>query len=373
MRIIFWAAFTLIAYTYIGYPAWLWVRSRWRPSPVHAAPYLPFISIVLVVRNEAVNLRPKLKSLLELDYPADQAEILIVSDGSTDETNRILLELAKISRLQLVLHQQPRGKASGLNDAIKIARGDVVVFTDARQKIERSAVRFLMENFADPDVGCVSGELILGDPDCGEAGRGMGLYWKIEKMIRELEAASGSVVGATGALYAVRRSLLVPVPAETILDDVFIPMQALRQGKRVVFDLRAQVWDSPDLGVRREFARKVRTLSGNYQLLQLEPWLLSSKNPVRFELISHKLLRLIVPFALCATLVASYFLHQPIYQIAFIGQIVFYSLGIWALVRPKHGPLARVADGAFTFILLNTAAALAFVNFVSSRKAVWVR
>ena len=373
MRVIFWAAAAFIGYTYVGYPAWLWVRSRWRPRPVSTAPYLPFISIVLVVRNEATSLRPKLKSLLDLDYPADHAEILVVSDGSIDETNYILSEFAVISRFRMILNQQPRGKASGLNDAVKTACGEIVVFTDARQRIGRDAVRLLMENFADPEVGCASGELMLGDPDRGEAIRGMGLYWKMEKLVRELESASGSVVGATGALYAVRRNLLAQLSMETILDDLLVPMRVLRQGWRVVFDPRAQVWDSPDLGVEREFARKVRTLSGNYQLLQLEPWLLSNENPARFAFVSHKLLRLLVPFALCATLVASFFVHEPIYRIAFIGQVAFYGLSAWALVRPKSGPLARVAEAAFTFVLLNTAAALAFANFISGRKAAWVR
>src|SRR5208337_611205 len=155
-------------------------------------------------------------------------------------------------------------------------------FTDARQKIESCALRRLMENFADAEVGCVSGELMLGNPETGEAGEGMGLYWRVEKKIRELESASGSVVGATGALYAVRRELLVNLPEGTILDDVYIPMQVTRQGKRVVFEPRARAWDSVNLGAEREFARKVRTLSGNYQLLQLAPWLLSGSNPIRF-------------------------------------------------------------------------------------------
>ena len=125
----------------------------------------------------------------------------------------------------------------------------------------------------------------------------MGLYWRIEKRVRELEAASGSVVGATGALYAVRRELVPEVPAETILDDVFIPMNVARKGLRVGFDPRARAWDTPDLGREREFRRKVRTLTGNYQLLQLAPWLLRRENPLRFDFISHKLTRLVVPFA----------------------------------------------------------------------------
>jgi len=121
---------------------------------------------------------------------------------------------------------------------------------------------------------------MLGDPELGETGKGMGLYWRIEKKTRELESECGSVVGATGALYAVRRELLVPLPEGTILDDVYIPMQVVRQQKRVVFEPRARAWDTPDLGDGLEFARKVRTLSGNYQLVQLAPWLVSGEKSV---------------------------------------------------------------------------------------------
>ena len=210
-------------------------------------------------------------------------------------------------RVRTLLKPVSQGKAAGLNDAIKLASGEVLLFTDARQQIESGALRLLIENFADPDVGAASGELMLGDPTSGETGKGMGLYWRIEKKIRELESASGSVAGATGAIYCARRSLLdeSPLPEGTILDDVLLPMQIVRKGFRVIFDARARAWDSPDLGESREFSRKVRTLSGNYQLLQLAPWLLSSENAIRFEFVSHKLSRLAVPFALLALLIAS--------------------------------------------------------------------
>lgn len=373
MRLAFWASVAIIAYTYLGYPTWLWLRSRRRPWPVCSGEYLPSISIVLVVRNEAICLGAKLRNLLALDYPAGLVEIIVVSDGSTDATNRILSEFAASSGIRVLFSPQQRGKAAGLNDAISSATGDVVVFTDARQKVGIDSVRLLVENFADPVVGCASGELMLGEPDSGETVRGMGLYWKIEKTIREMESGSGSVVGATGALYAARRNLLAPIPPETILDDVLIPMLASRQGRRVVFDPRALVWDSPDMGNSREFARKVRTLSGNYQLVQLAPWLLSSANPIRFEFVSHKLLRLAVPFALCAALVASGLLPGPIYRVAFLLQAGFYGLSSLALLRPKRGPLARFAEAAFTFVLLNTAAFVAFLHFVSGRRAAWVR
>jgi poly-beta-1,6-N-acetyl-D-glucosamine synthase len=373
MKWVFWGAAGLIAYTYLGYAGWLWLRSRWRPQPVRFGTFTPFISIVMIVRNEAIVLSGKLRNLMELNYPENLCEIVVVSDGSTDDTNQILSHHAQDPRVRVIINSPAQGKAAGLNDAIEVARGEIVVFTDARQKIEPDAVRLLLQNFADPNVGCASGELMLGDPDSGEAAKGIGLYWRIEKKIRELESASASVVGATGALYAARRHLLVALQPETILDDVLIPLQVVRQGMRVVFDERARAWDLPDLGTGREFGRKVRTLTGNYQLLQLAPWLLGGANPVRFEFVSHKLLRLMVPFALAAALVSSLLIPEPIYRTAFVMQLAFYGLSMLAMLQMKRGVLARMADAAFTFVILNTAAVVAFANFVTGRKAVWIR
>ena len=387
MKYIFWIAAALIGYSYLGYPAWLWLRSRWSPHPVRRgfveSSAAPAVSAVMVVRNEEAVIARKLENLLTLDYPQAKLDVVVVSDGSSDRTPAILADYARDSalptgaptRVRTLLKAVSQGKAAGLNDAIKLASGEVLLFTDARQQIESGALRLLLENFADLDVGAASGELMLGDPISGETGKGMGLYWRIEKKIRELESASGSVAGATGAIYCARRSLLdaSPLPEGTILDDVLLPMQIVRQGFRVVFDARARAWDSPDLGESREFSRKVRTLSGNYQLLQLAPWLLSSENAIRFEFVSHKLSRLAVPFALLALLIASMFLPQPLYRAALGAQLAFYALSLAALAGVKIGPLSRIADPARTFVVLNSAALVAFINFVTGRKAVWVR
>ena len=361
----------MVAYTYAGYAGWLWLRARLFPWPVLRAPLEPYISIVMVVRNEERWLESKLQNLLELDYPQDRYRIVVVSDGSTDRTDAILRGHANDPRVQVLMNQLSRGKASGLNDAISLSGGEVVVCTDARQTIEPKALRMLMENFADPNVGCVSGALMLGNPQSGEAAKGMGLYWRVEKKIRELESEAGSVVGATGALYAVRRNLLTALPDGTILDDVYIPMHVVREGKRVVFDPRARAWDSPDLGAGREFARKVRTLSGNYQLVQFAPWLVSGENPIRFEFVSHKLLRLSIPFALVALLVSSTILPGAVYRSALALQVLFYGLSLLAGLRLGRGTLARVSEAALTFVVLNSAAAVAFVNFMTGRKADW--
>jgi biofilm PGA synthesis N-glycosyltransferase PgaC len=379
MKYVFWIAAALIGYSYLGYPAWLWLRGRWSPRPVRRGSYLPSVSVVMVVRNEEAGIARKIENLLALEYPANQLDIIIVSDGSTDRTPAILAEYARDSRegrrVQILMKPSSHGKAAGLNDAIQVATGELLLFTDARQHIEPGALRMLVENFSDPDVGAASGELMLGNPSSGETGKGMGLYWRIEKKIRELESSSGSVVGATGAIYCARRGLLQasPLPEGTILDDVLLPMQVVRQGSRVVFDSRARAWDAPDLGDGREFSRKVRTLSGNYQLVQLAPWLLTSENPMRFEFVSHKLSRLAVPFALLAILIASVFLPQPFYRIALGSQLAFYALSLAALADFKIGPLSPLADPARTFILLNSAAVIAFVNFATGRKAIWVR
>jgi poly-beta-1,6-N-acetyl-D-glucosamine synthase len=380
MKYIFWFSAAWVGYSYFGYPMWLWLRSRWSPRPVRRSSFQPTVSAVMVVRNEESVIARKLDNLLTLDYPAEKLEVIVVSDGSTDRTPDILADYARDPRVRFLAKPLSGGKAAGLNDAIKTATGEVLLFTDARQPIESGALRLLAENFSDPDVGAASGELMLGDPSTGETGKGMGLYWRVEKRVRELESASGSVVGATGAIYCARRSLLESstlsadtIPAGTILDDVLIPMQVVRRHSRVIFDSRARAWDSPDLGDGREFSRKVRTLSGNYQLLQIAPWLLSSQNPIRFQFISHKLLRLAVPFALITLLVASFFLTQSLYRVALYGQLAFYALSLLALAGLRIGPLSRIADPARTFVVLNSAALVAFVNFVIGRKAVWVR
>ncbi|MFZ0814639.1 MAG: glycosyltransferase family 2 protein [Candidatus Sulfotelmatobacter sp.] len=378
MKAIFWVAAGGVFYAYLGYAAWLWIWSRLSPRPVLRGANEPFVSIVMVVRNEESVLPRKLSNLTALDYPPERLEFVVVSDGSSDRTTEILRDAAKDERFQILASSELKGKACRLNEALAVVKGEIAVFMDARQVIERDALRLLLENFADTTVGCVSGELMLGDIASGEAETRMGIYWRVEKKIRALESASGSVVGATGAFYAARCSLLAPIPPETILDDVLLPLQVSRQGARVVFDGRARAWDDPDLGAEKEFRRKVRTLTGNYQLLRIAPWVLSGSNPLRFRFVSHKLLRLAVPFLLAASLVASVAVPQLLYRVVFVLQLAFYALSLFALSnqalsKQSRGPVSRVANAALALIVLNTAAVLAFVNFVTGRKEVWIR
>jgi biofilm PGA synthesis N-glycosyltransferase PgaC len=373
MKWVFWLSVGLVVHAYLGYPAWLWLRSRWKARPVVRGAVTPTVSIVMAVRNEEAALPRKLRNLTSLDYPSDRLEIVVVSDGSTDGTEAILREWADRGAVRPVLLAEHKGKACGLNQGLSLAQGELVVFTDVRQFIEPGAIRLLAENFADAGVGCASGELMLGNPEGGESSSGMGLYWRVEKKVRELESLSGSVIGATGALYAARRALLSELPADLILDDVFLPMGVIRRGFRVVLDSRARAWDQPDLGAGREFWRKVRTLSGNYQLVQAAPWLLSGENPARWNFVSHKLLRLLVPFALAGLLLSSAWVGGSFYLTCLAAQLGFYMLSLLATLPARLGVLGRVADAALTFVVLNTAALVAFRNFALGRKTVWSR
>jgi len=321
-------------------------QGRWRERQVARSAFTPSVSVIMVVRDEETALPVKLQNLTALDYPHDRLEILVVSDGSTDGSDAILRQWAEQGAIRPIFVAEHNGKAFGLNQAIPVAQGEVVVFTDVRQTIEPKAIRLLAENFADASVGCASGELMLGDPQGEESASGMGLYWRVEKKVRELESLSGSTIGATGALYAARKNLLVELPPDLILDDVFLPMSVLRQGFRVVFDPRARAWDKADLGTGREFWRKVRTLSGNYQLVEAAPWLVSRENPSRWDFISHKLLRLVVPFALAGLLLSSAWLSGPFFLTCLVAQIGFYTLSLLAAIPARLGLVGRVADAA---------------------------
>ena len=371
MKLLFWCSLFLIFFAYAGYPLCLYLWARIWPRPVRRGSALPSVTVVMAVHNEEKYLSAKLHNLAELEYPADRLQIVVVSDGSTDTSNEILNARENAS-LRAVILPERGGKATALNYGLAMARGEVIVFTDARQTIAAEALKNLVANFADPTVGCVSGELMIGQG--GASGvQGVGLYWRIEKKIRLWEGLAGSTVGATGALYAVRKHLIPPLPPGTILDDVYIPLQVVRQGQRVVFEPRALAFDPLTPGPRQEFGRKLRTLVGNYQLLQLAPWILTRPNPVRWQFVGHKLLRLLAPFALVGMLVSTLWLRKDVYELALVLQLVFYALAGLRLSPGKFGFVSRLSDVSLAFLVLNSAAALAFLYFITGRKAIWSR
>lgn len=372
MKLLFWTSLFLIVFAYIGYPIWVYMRAVFRPRPVRAASVSPSVTVLLAIHNGESYLRDKLRNLASLDYPSHLLEIIVVSDGSTDGTNEILAA-SEGPRLLGICSSEHRGKARALNCGIAHARGEVVVFTDLRQTIASNAVRILVENLADPSVGCVSGQLMIGQGPTQGSSKGVGLYWQIEKKIRSWEALAGSSVGVTGALYAVRRELLTPLPDETILDDVYIPLHAARLGSRVIFESRALAYDPLTPDAKLEFRRKLRTLFGNYQLLQLAPWVLTSSNPLRFEFVCHKLLRLLVPFALFGLLISTAWLGTTTYGYVLALQLAFYGLAGLGSMRIPLGVFKPLSNISLAFAVLNSAALLAFFYFVSGRRPAWTR
>jgi cellulose synthase/poly-beta-1,6-N-acetylglucosamine synthase-like glycosyltransferase len=371
MRWVFFVSLALIGYTYLGYPLLLFMRSKFRSRPVHRGSIEPSVSVVIAMHNEAGALQRKLRNLAELDYPRELLQIIVVSDGSTDGTYELLANApVPVERICLPTQQ---GKAVALNQGLDRARGEIVVFMDTRQRVLPSALRSLVSCFADASVGAVSGELVLEDPHKPERGYELNLYWRIEKLVRKLESETHSAVGATGALYAVRRQLIPALPPATILDDVFIPMSVVTQGYRVVFDDGAIVVDQVFPDVRVEFRRKVRTLMGNYQLLRLAPWLLTPENKLLWEFTSHKLLRLIVPFALLGAFVGSWGMVESGFgRVMFAAQVAFYLLALVGMARPVRASI-RASGVAFSFALLNTAAVVGLLKFLAGKKDVWAR
>ena len=346
---LFWAAAALTAYVYFGYPLLLAAWARLAPKPVRREAVTPGVSIVIAARNEAAALDARLENLLSLDYPQDRIQIIVVSDGSTDRTSQILARYRR--RVDSVL-LPPGGKANALNAGVAAARHDVLVFTDARQTFAPDALRALVAPLADPAVGGVSGELVL-DCESGVSdstiGDGVGAYWKYEKWLRRQESLIGSTLGSTGAIHALRRDVWKPLPPETILDDVLAPMQAVLAGTRVVFEGAARAYDRTSAEGGAEFQRKTRTLAGNYQILKLQPrLLLPFVNPVWVQFVSHKLGRLVVPYALLAVLLSSAVLAggSRFYGVIFGLQVIFYGLAFYGAVLDRRGRDELRATGA---------------------------
>lgn len=367
--LLFWMAAAIVVYSYAGYPLWMYLRSRLQPHRWKQENIYPSISIIMAVHNAAEVLPGKIRHLLNLDYPAHLLQVLVVSDGSDDGTAQILADVSH-PRLISIICAEHRGKANALNHAIGRASGEILVFVDIRPKLEPNALRQIVSNFADPIVGCVAGELCLRIADHDAASTAVSsLYWRYEQGIRKCESLVDSPVGVYGGFYAVRRTLATNIPEGLILDDMFQPLSIVRSGFRSVIDDQARVWDIWPKTSSAEFRRKVRTLAGNYQLVQKIPWLLGRTNRLRFQLISHKLTRLIVPLFLLILLAANFWLRalQP-YTTILVGQILLYAFAILGLVR-ETPVLRRVAGPASAFLLMNTAAVVALFMFIFRRKS----
>jgi cellulose synthase/poly-beta-1,6-N-acetylglucosamine synthase-like glycosyltransferase len=363
-----WGSALLLAHVFVGYPLLIWLWARLRPRPVARKAWLPTVSIVVAVHDGERFIRTKLANLQGLDYPAELIDIVIACDGCHDNTVTVARRSTD-PRLTVLDFPNRRGKAACINDAVALTRGEVLLMTDVRQRLSPAALKELVANLADPSVGAVSGELHMENIRTGFA-QGVDFYWRYEKMIRHAESTAGSMIGVTGAIYAMRRSLFTPLPLGTVLDDVMVPMRVAAQGKRVVFEPRAMAWDQPSQEPETERRRKIRTLAGNYQLLQLAPWLLSPiRNPLWFCFMSHKVLRLLAPWLIVALFLSTGFLfnRHPMYALAFCGLGAGALLVGLARLRPGVGSWlpARIA---VAFFYLNLFAAQALLAFARNRR-----
>ena len=343
---IFWISAAIVAYVYAGYPLLLalWARlvaRQPRRASIESVSSWPSISIILAARNEAPRLPARLTNLLTIPYPG-RREVIVVSDGSTDDTRGTVATFGHHVRLVEV---PAGGKPLALNAGVSVATGDILVFADARQRFSDDALLHLAANFADPRVGGVTGELVLDAEEQASdstVGDGVGMYWRYEKWLRRNESAVWSTLGATGAIYALRRELWEPLPAGTLLDDVLAPMRAVLAGWRIVFEENARAFDHASPDAEAESRRKVRTLAGNYQILAQEPrLLLPIVNPVWLQYVSHKVGRLLVPWALLGAFFASAGLmfNGWFYATAFAAQALFYLLaayGGWSEHRTRR-------------------------------------
>lgn len=365
MKAVFWLSLLFVGYTYAGYPVLVWMLSRLRREPrsdVEPDPW-PTVCVVVAVHNEQDRVRAKIQNLRRLDYPVDRIRILFVSDGSTDGTER---RLRAEPGVEVLAYAVRRGKPHALNMGVEAAGSEVIVFTDVRQQLEPDAVKHLVRRLWQPGIGAVSGELVHRDPQTQTAAH-IGLYWRYEKWIRRGESRLASNLGVTGALYAIRREDYTPLPEDTLLDDFEVPIAILRRGKRVVFESRAIISDDLQPNVAGERRRKIRTLTGNFQSFSRNPWLFSPvHNPVFVQFLSHKVFRLLVPYALIALFVSSLLLDGHAYRLAAGLQAAGYAacgLGLlWPRLRRR-----RLISFLLVFLELNWAAVLAMRNFITGR------
>jgi poly-beta-1,6-N-acetyl-D-glucosamine synthase len=373
----FWAALAALVYLYAGYPLVACLRGAVRERHVNRISSEPFVTVVVVAFNEAQRIERRIQNLLWLDYPQDKLEIVVASDGSDDETVRRARCFEKAGVRVWAFHRR-RGKAAVLNDVVPSARGEIVVLADARQRFDRDTLRALVADFGDSSVGAVSGELVIrarANERASTIGAGTSFYWQYEKFIRRQESRANSTVGATGAVYAVRRELFERIPDDTLLDDVLIPMRIISRGYRVVFEPDARAYDVPAASPRQEFVRKVRTIAGTFQLFARERWLFNPfRNRVWFETLSHKGLRLLTPLLHAALLVANIGLvSMDGYRWFLAAQVAFYAAAASAhfVGQRRAALLMRVP---YTMCLLVWATVVGFVYFVTRQQQVtWER
>lgn len=357
-------------YILFGYPMMLAsVKFKQAPPVRKDLDYQTSVTLIMAVYNGAAHVRSKIETIRALHYPKNLLQILVVSDGSTDETDTIVKEYADRGVELLVVSRG--GKAAALNAALLRASGELLFFTDVRQPLDPMALRHLAANFADPTVGAVTGEMRLMKGEAGEQAD-MDLYWRYELWARHLQSAIDSIFNTTGCVYAMRRGLAKPLPPDTLSDDAALPLLAFFSGYRVIFDPEAIAWDYPAVA-GTEFRRRFRNLAGLWQTFARYPRLFSSKNRMRFHFLSHKFGRLALPWAIVGVIVATLFLPaSPVRTTLIAGEALFFLLALLDRFIPKGFPLKKISSPARTFTAMNVASLAGLAVFFVEPTQLWL-
>jgi cellulose synthase/poly-beta-1,6-N-acetylglucosamine synthase-like glycosyltransferase len=362
---IFITSMMILIYTYIGYPALVFVLSRLFRRDIRMANFTPRVSVIIAARNEEQNIAAKLANTLALEYPNDRMEIIVASDCSMDQTDAIVRSFADRG---VILHRQSvrHGKTAAQNHAVHLCSGDILVFSDATTRLSPNAVKRIVRGFADPDVGCVAGQLVYADPEDSAVGHGCRSYWNWEKQIKQSESLLGSLIGVSGCFYAVRRTCY-PRLSEDMIDDFVIGTEIYLQGLRTVYDPEALAMEYTHRHAIEEFRMRLRVIEQSMNALRRYRRLLSGNwNMFRFQLLSHKWLRYLAPCFLVTAYFSSLLLvnHGALYTASFVGMTLLYlsALAGWRMDRLHHriGPLVF----PYYFVLANVASMVALVKFL---------
>jgi len=375
-----------VAHTYVLYPAFLFVACaavqiqrdwrylstrRDRRSTAAAADALPAVSLIISAHNEQAHLRDKLTNIRACDYPPDRLEVIFVSDGSTDGTNAIL-QAVEDTNVRTVFLAQRGGKANALNHAVEQAKHEILVFSDAATLFDAAAVRKLVRHFSDSRVGVVCGALHFHAS--AESRQTEGVYWTYECMLRLMEARLGATLTASGAIYALRRECYAPLPVETLVEDLLVPMNARRAGYRVLYEPEAVATDFSASTVAGEFTRRVRIATGSFRAL---PRLAAIRlGPMTaFAFFSHKVLRWILPLLLIGVLVTSVILwRDPFYRAILFAQGLFYGWAALGFLFRRHVQNVRYALIGYYLVAIHLAYLVGFVRYISGRtETTWQR
>jgi cellulose synthase/poly-beta-1,6-N-acetylglucosamine synthase-like glycosyltransferase len=365
--ILFWAAVVLIVYTYIGFPLGVVLRGLFwgRPYKHEELTTAPFVSIVISAYNEASSIGAKLDNILSLEYPRDCLEVIIASDGSTDGTDAIVKQYTEYGVKLLSLSRV--GKAAALNTAVNAASGEIVVFSDANSIYRTDAIQQLVRPFGDPKVGGVAGNQVYRrEGSGGSSTDGERAYWNFDRMLKQYQGKSGNTLAATGAIYAIRRSLFEPIP-DGVSDDLFTSTGIIVRKYRLIFAPKAIAFEPVAATSQVEFGRKVRVIMRSWKAFFFRRELL---NPFRYkyyaiQLFSHKILRYLMVFPLLTLLFVSPFLWNAgfLYQMATIAQAVFYTCAVVGLLlNGTRFGRKKIFTIPFYFCMVNAASLVAMIK-----------